>query len=313
MSPKFLRIHNECLSLARRYLKAETALVAQLQLVSKFEIHKKLGKRSLFLYAVDVCGLSEAQAYTFTSVARKSNQHQELATVLQTGELSVSKAARIVSVIDDRNASALIKFARENSSRRIEREVRRINPKAAEPQKISPLAEKLDLLHCPIDSETAELIRRAQALISQRKGGHQDLSQTIHQVFQDFVERHDPVKKAERVKARIVLKVPEQSAETQVSARAENRTGTPLNAAQIHQVNLRDERRCRQLIENGKRCNEDRWIDYHHIVPRKNGGSNHPDNLITLCRFHHDLIHRYEIELKASPIEPAQNNSIAER
>lgn len=313
MSPKFLRIHNDCVNLARRYLKAEAALVAQLQLVSKFEIHKKLGKRSLFVYATDICGLSEALAYTFSSLARKSNQHPELDSAIKSGGLSVSKASRLVSVISKANATSIIEFAKNHSFREIDREVRRINPKAAEPQRISPLAETVDLLHCPIEIETAQLIRRAQAIVSQNRREHQDLSRTIHQVFQDFVSRHDPVEKAKRIKLRKANReIVSNRDSLKVSVRTEKPNHDPLNAAETHEVNLRDERKCRQLLENGKRCNEDRWIDYHHIVPRKNGGSNHPDNLVTLCRFHHDLIHRYEVELKASPLDTKVNKSIAD-
>lgn len=108
--------------------------------------------------------------------------------------------------------------------------------------------------------------------------------------------------KAQRAQARKERKA-EGGAMTQEfekdSARAENEVNEEgLAAAEVHQVNLRDHRKCRQTLENGERCNEDRWIDYHHIIPRRNGGSNHPDNLITLCRFHHDLIHRHESELR---------------
>jgi hypothetical protein len=303
MSPKFLKIHNECVVLSRRFLKAESALVAQLQLVAKFDIHKKVGKRSLFLYATDVCGLSEARAYAFTSLARKSNEHPELESAIKSESLSISKASRLVSVICKSNAGSLVEFAKNHNFREIDREVRRINPKAAEPQRISPLAETVDLLHCPINTETSELIKRAQAIVSQNKRAHQDLAQTIHQIFEDWINQHDPMKKAERRKARQLKKVTVATVkEPENSVRTEKANNERLSAAEVHEVNLRDCRKCRQLLENGKRCNEDRWIDYHHIIERKNGGTNHPDNLITLCRFHHDLIHRHEMELRPSPI-----------
>ena len=31
--------------------------------------------------------------------------------------------------------------------------------------------------------------------------------------------------------------------------------------------------------------------DLHHIVSRSQGGSDHPHNLVSLCRVHHDLMH----------------------
>lgn len=175
MSPALLKIHNECVELCQTYVKSELKIVAKLQLVARHKIFRDLKKRNLFVYASEVCGLSRAQAYTFTSLAKKSNEHQELSAAIRSGELSIHKAARLVSVIQESNAAEIVEFAKTHTSREIEREVRRINPKAAEPQKISPLAEKVDLLHCPIDLETSEYIRKAQALIAQKTKSHKDL------------------------------------------------------------------------------------------------------------------------------------------
>ena len=66
----------------------------------------------------------------------------------------------------------------------------------------------------------------------------------------------------------------------------------PLTADEKHAVVLRDQGRCTYKNEEGIRCNSDRWVDIHHIILRSEGGSNHPDNLTTLCSFHHDLIHQ---------------------
>ncbi len=35
----------------------------------------------------------------------------------------------------------------------------------------------------------------------------------------------------------------------------------------------------------------------HHIVNRSAGGSADDNNFITLCSYHHDLVHRGEIEI----------------
>ncbi len=38
-------------------------------------------------------------------------------------------------------------------------------------------------------------------------------------------------------------------------------------------------------------------LDPHHIVYRSKGGRDEEDNLITLCRKHHDMVHRKEIPI----------------
>lgn len=39
-------------------------------------------------------------------------------------------------------------------------------------------------------------------------------------------------------------------------------------------------------------CERTRWLDCHHIVPWSQGGPTNLDNLVSLCGFHHRLIHR---------------------
>ncbi len=64
----------------------------------------------------------------------------------------------------------------------------------------------------------------------------------------------------------------------------------PIPRSIQHRVNLRDERRCTQILPDGARCNQARWIEIHHRVPVSEGGGNTLDNLTTLCSAHH----RYE-------------------
>jgi hypothetical protein len=52
------------------------------------------------------------------------------------------------------------------------------------------------------------------------------------------------------------------------------------------EVLARDGHRCRTAG-----CGSARFLDVHHIVPRGDGGSNRPDNLITVCGACHRMIH----------------------
>ncbi len=64
-----------------------------------------------------------------------------------------------------------------------------------------------------------------------------------------------------------------------------------LNARVVHALNLRDQRRCQHRMPNGSLCNETRWLQVHHRVEVCNGGTDHLDNLVTLCNAHHSMRH----------------------
>ncbi|MGN0964433.1 MAG: HNH endonuclease [Dysosmobacter sp.] len=38
-------------------------------------------------------------------------------------------------------------------------------------------------------------------------------------------------------------------------------------------------------------CDSARGLQIHHVIPRSQGGSNRPENLITLCMYCHGVIH----------------------
>src|SRR5262249_28624422 len=67
-----------------------------------------------------------------------------------------------------------------------------------------------------------------------------------------------------------------------------------LSAALLRQVQLRDKGRCRHVNKKGNRCESERWLEVHHILPVSKGGRNQLDNLITLCSTHHKLQHLSE-------------------
>jgi 5-methylcytosine-specific restriction endonuclease McrA len=52
------------------------------------------------------------------------------------------------------------------------------------------------------------------------------------------------------------------------------------------EVLARDRHRCRR-----KGCRHTRFLEVHHLVPRRQGGRNEPENLVTLCTGCHSLWH----------------------
>ncbi len=59
----------------------------------------------------------------------------------------------------------------------------------------------------------------------------------------------------------------------------------------------RDERRCAFVAPNGRRCDERRFLEFHHVVPYAAGGQPTVENIQLRCRAHTD----YETDLFYGP------------
>ncbi|MBT3786097.1 HNH endonuclease [bacterium] len=65
----------------------------------------------------------------------------------------------------------------------------------------------------------------------------------------------------------------------------------PLPREVVHQLQKRDRGRCTYVSPGGKRCNQTRWLHYHHLLPVASGGKDTVKNLMTVCSVHHRLTH----------------------
>ena len=72
-----------------------------------------------------------------------------------------------------------------------------------------------------------------------------------------------------------------------------------------HYVLSRDNYTCQYCKGKSK----DHKLHVHHIISRRNGGSNRPNNLITLCKTHHDSLHAGLITLSKKHIKSTLNHA----
>jgi len=118
-----------------------------------------------------------------------------------------------------------------------------------------------------------------------------------------YLERNDPVRKAERAQARKPAPIPSQG---KVSAARY----VPTHVA--HQVSLRDRGQCTFTGAHGK-CRESRWVDVHHVTPVSRGGTSVLGNLTTLCASHHRYLHGLERKRSKPSTEDTYGNTIETR
>lgn len=299
LNEKQKAIHQRAMYLSRRHRALEAELIATLREVADEQIHRRLEYTSLVKYAVDALGLSEAVAVAFVTVARKSADVSELSAAIRTGELSVSTASRMTSVITSENARELIEFAKSHTHRELNLKVASINPQKAKRAHVRAVAG--DRVRMSVDMPTSllEKIERAQDLLS--TGTACDKLKAMEVVFTEWLDMKDPVKKAERAKVR-EFKRTAKSCSNRISSKpaasASKFKRAPIPSAVKHAVTLRDGHRCTFVDQKGRRCDERRWIDTHHIKPVSRGGTNDLGNLATLCSAHHDLVHQLSFPIE---------------
>jgi len=270
------QLHERALMIARKYRACESEMIQVLQELDRTKLFKKWDCSSLFVYAVKYLGLDEAVAYSFITVARKAREVPQLQHSLQAQKLSVAKANRIVSALTADNAGTLVDFAEKHSTPEINREVSRLR---------KGLPERT--INLQVSLETLELIKRAKTLTNK------NLDQTLQAVLNEYLHRHDPVRKAERaVKRKTEL----------CTNRVRKTKRQPLTAEQKHQVFARDQGRCTHIDRTGERCRNERFLAIHHVRPVSEGGGNDPSNLTTLCGFHHDLAHQLSFPVETHSV-----------
>jgi polyhydroxyalkanoate synthesis regulator phasin len=131
-------------------------------------------------------------------VARKALEVPKLKEAIASGEINVSRAKRIVSVISEATQEEWISKACSLSQRELEQEVVKVNPEAVPSEKIRPIANSLSELRCAIPKEVEALLRRVQDLESQRTNKAVSFVEALKSAYEIYLEKKDPVKKAGR-------------------------------------------------------------------------------------------------------------------
>lgn len=289
-------IHERAKEVAFRYKRTEVELIEVLQQIEDYRVFLRRGHSSLFSYVTSELGISESVTYNLICIARKSREIPELKSKLESGEMTLSNARRIVPVLTVANQDEWISKASELSNRKLEKEVAGVKPEVRTSERASYVSHDRVKLQFGLSERSTLKLRRAQDLLCQKRKRAVSLEETLEVLTSEFLHRNDPIEKAKRHVARQLpagrrlgpapkTRKPSQSLKTLVTRRV------PLPSHILHQVNLRDERRCAFKLPNGNRCTQTRWIEIHHKNPVSKGGKNELDNLITLCSSHHDFEH----------------------
>lgn len=276
-------IHEDLKSLFKNYFEMESVIIAKLQEAYESQVYKSYGYSSLYQYVVAEFGVSESRAYLLIGVSKKCSSVPELKDAIDSGKLTASQAKRILPVVDNANSSEWIQKAIQIPQKDLERLVAIANPESTIHERIKPVSEAASEFTCKISPELESKLLRAREVTSQKLQRQATWEEALGFMTDEYLERRDPVRRAERI-----LSKPRQLALRQVDTKS-------ISANLRHRVAMRDKGGCRH-----PGCNSKQWTDIHHIIPLLKGGSNTLENLITLCRFHHDMEHGFSFGSFAS-------------
>lgn len=265
----FSELHQRALSTVANLRRNEAELISILSAIDHSQGFRELGYTSSFAYATRALRLSEAYSYQLITVARKSRRVPELHAGIAAGEITLSKAKSIAAVINQENQDHWLALARNVSTRELEIAVAATRPTPLPYEKVRHEGGNQVRLELTLPLEVYEKIQRIQVLLEGAS-----LAETLKAVTELYLQRNDPVEKAERNHHR--------------------RSTLHVKSRHRHEIHRRDRGRCQFRLPDGKICGSSRWIHLHHIKPRAEGGEDSLKNIISLCSAHHRMVHKAE-------------------
>lgn len=288
------QLHTRALDVVRDFKRVESELLDILQRIDGQRAFLSLGYPSLFEYAVKALDLTEAVAFSFIRVARKAREIPELKDEIHAGRLTVAKAMRISSVINESNKAEWIQKAVKLPKQELEREVIRVAPELEKREVLRQINTNTFRLHLGLSASVVEKLRRVQTLEASRSHKNLNLEETLERALDEYLKRRDPLKRGaslsrENSKSEVVDE--SSSMKFKDSAVSTVPGHTRLTPALRAEALRRDGGKCQYMSNKGEKCMSSRFVEVHHSIPLSEGGPNHLENLITLCWSHHHWWH----------------------
>jgi len=278
-------LHHRNVSLFEKHQTIEGELLDALQDFDRCRGYHHFGQNNFFSYCVEILKMTENQAYTFIRVSRKSVEVPKLKEAVQAKRISISSAKVIASVITQQNQQDWITKAESLSKSALEREITKVQPKALKADRIIPMTPQLSELRGVISVKAWEILKRIKELESKSNRSPCDLDRAIIVMGEFYLDRNDPVRKAQNKKSGPTSK-------STVPGDSQKSISRKIPMATLHQLNRRDNGACQFVRPKGRLCGSRHYVEFHHIKPFSLGGQHSAQNLVTLCSGHHKGLHR---------------------
>ena len=251
-------LESRLLAAAKRHHSEERNIAYWLLQIEERGLHRERGFSSIGDYAMELVGIKPRKAQYLVFIASRLESLPRIRAAFDAGDLSLTKAREITGVANTETESEWLEKAYRLSNRELEREVRQHVGKEKGEFATVTISMPVEILK--MWNDTYELAERIC-------GTELEKWQVLEPALAEFLGTHVPA-----------------AAEAMDVADDDE---SALPAAVSTAVFERDGWRC---AFSG--CSMRKALDGHHIVFRSRGGGDEPENLVSLCRMHHDLVHR---------------------
>jgi hypothetical protein len=202
--PEFQILHREAVEISKSLHRQEFLMIEILQKIDEKKVYRMLGYKSLYQYSTIALKLSNGRAYNFIQVARKAAGLNRFQDALRKGEITLSKAKRISSVVNNENEEHWLKLSKSLSQRSLEHAVAKVNPKSSVQEGSHFVSENLLEFRAAISEDTEKMIKRVQDLLCQSKASVASFDETLKEMAKLYLEKNDPVVRAQRVLSKAI-------------------------------------------------------------------------------------------------------------
>ena len=301
--------------LVREERRIGVGILNRLREIGRRHYHLELGYSSLYTFLTGELKYPEATAYRLVSTVEIMRAVPEVENKIRNGDLSVSTISQVQSYIKAQGRENSLTFTIEEkkeilkavegqSSREAEKTLVSLHPEHplnVVEEKARPVAGNQTLIQLLADDELMKMLSRIKDL-----SAHQDWNPSYADLFkklaQAYLDKHDPVIKAERVRAREEKKTSNSTtpAGTQSPVgpshdKIETPESLPTSEVKTRyipahvkrSVHERDQGRCAYVSKiTSRQCKETKGLQIDHRKEWALGGSNHSSNLRLLCQKH---------------------------
>jgi hypothetical protein len=309
-------------SLVARERDATAHLVAHLAEMDTRDVHLRAGYDSLYVYCRDALGLSEWEAYNRIEVARAARRFPVILEMLAAGAIHLTAARLLAPHLTPANHREVLDSARGRKKPEIEAIVARLAPRPDVPASVrklpAPRLQAFPTVEAPVapsasamdppapvapeKSLTAEPLSVPRAAVTPLSPDRYKLQLTIggdtleklrlaKDMLSHAVPSGDDAAVLDRALTALLVDLAKKKfADTRKPrrSRAKVSRARDASAAVKRAVWVRDLGRCKFIGPTGHRCNERRFVEFHHVDPYALGGEATVDKIELRCRRHND-------------------------